>query len=183
MSKDAELLVLRHEVAVLPRTNPRPRLDRADRALFAALCLSSARATASAGHARHDLALAPPSDRQDAELPALLARQNRSWGYQRIQGELLKLGHRVGASNSKVRPLSGGRSSAASSTNIDERTEPGTLVGYLLEPHRRQQPRGYDRHEGSLGDFLPQPSLIKSPCRSPPKSATNHHHLAYEVAC
>jgi hypothetical protein len=36
---------------------------------------------------------------------------------------------------------------------------------------------------GSLGDFLPQPSLIKSPCRSRPKSATNHHHLAYEVAC
>ena len=40
----------------------------------------------------------PPVSAEIATLTERLATQNASWGYQRIQGELLKLGHRVSAS-------------------------------------------------------------------------------------
>src|SRR5271165_7388581 len=40
----------------------------------------------------------PPVRAEIVMLIKQLATENRGWGYQRIQGELLKLGHRVGAS-------------------------------------------------------------------------------------
>jgi putative transposase len=117
-SKNAEILVLRHEVTVLRRQVSRPRLSWADRAVFAALTglLSPAcrlhrivtpativrwhrdlvkRRWTQPRHHRSGGRRTPPELRR---LVLRLAAENSSWGYRRIHGELAGLGYQIAAS-------------------------------------------------------------------------------------
>jgi putative transposase len=119
--KDAELLVLRHENAVLRRQLAGPvRYEPADRLWFAALSsliprlrwarvFPMAPGTLLAWHRRlvarrwdyserRTKPGRPPTTKVVKELVLRLAAENPRWGCRRIQGELVRLGHHVGAS-------------------------------------------------------------------------------------
>jgi putative transposase len=119
--KDIEILTLRHQLGILQRQTSKPHLTRADRALLAALLhrlprhrlrqlhLIVAPDTILRWHRdlirrRHAEASRrkdpgrPRTRRAICSLVLRLARENPSWGYRRIHGELATLGITVAAS-------------------------------------------------------------------------------------
>jgi hypothetical protein len=116
VEKDVEILVLRHQLEVLRRQVGRPRFEPSDRALaaFLARLLPRGRrggllvtpATLLRWHRQavrrrwtypHPRPGRPPVAPDMVELILRLARENRRWGYMRIQGELAKLDVTVSA--------------------------------------------------------------------------------------
>jgi putative transposase len=115
-SKDAEILVLRHQLAVLHRQVPRPHFETADRAILTALARVFGRDRWSIFLVRPDTILAwhrrlvanhwtyphrpgrPSTVLKTRQTIIRLARENPTWGYRRIHGELARLGVTIAAS-------------------------------------------------------------------------------------
>jgi putative transposase len=112
-SKDAEIIVLRHEVTALRRQAAQPKPDWADRAVLAALARllpavlrCHRRVTPGTLLAWHRRLITrkwsypnqsgrPGTSQQIRDLAVRLAQENPAWGYRRVHGELTRLGRKI----------------------------------------------------------------------------------------
>ena len=117
-AKELEILVLRHELSILRRQTGKARFEAHAQVLLAALSRMLPRRSWNAFLVRPETLLRwhrrlvarrwtyphrgpgrPPISREVRELVLRLARENPSWGYLRIVGELRKLGVAVSATS------------------------------------------------------------------------------------
>jgi transposase InsO family protein len=116
-AKDLEIIVLRHQLTVLRRQLARPALTEPDRTLLGAIASVLPRARRAGWLVTPDTLLRwhrqriarhwtrphrpagrPPIAAGGRRLAVRMARENPTWGYRRIHGELVGLGHTIGAS-------------------------------------------------------------------------------------
>ncbi len=109
--------MVRHQLAVLRRHNPRPAIDDDDRTLLGAIAHALPRRLRLGWIATPDTLLRwhrrrvarhwthpprrtgrPPTTAAIQALVLAMATENPTWGYRRIHGELVGLGHHIGAS-------------------------------------------------------------------------------------
>jgi len=115
-SKDLEILALRHQITVLRRQTKRPALTDNDRTFLAAIAQALPRAVQLgwiitpetllrwhrrriARHWTHSWRR-PGRPRTGSEIRKLavrMAKDNPTWGYRRIHGELTRFGYKIGA--------------------------------------------------------------------------------------
>ena len=116
-SKDLEIIVLRHQLAVLRRQIDRPALNNDDRTLLGAIAAALPRSQRAGWFVTPDTLLRwhrrriarhwtqttrgpgrPATAPEIRRLILRLAAENPTWGYRRIHGELVGLGHRLATS-------------------------------------------------------------------------------------
>ena len=176
--KISEILILRHQLAVLQRRQPRrPNLDRADRALLATLLavIPKARRQALrllvtpgtvlrwhrdivrrrwAARSKRGRTGRPATRRNIKALVLRLARENPGWGYRRIHGELAGLGVKIAASTAWEILNKAGMDPAPQQCRY-------SIVHYSVGALRCQGPQSTHRYQSGPG--LSQRARITKP--------------------
>jgi transposase len=193
-AKDVELLVLRHQLLVLRRRQPRPSFRAADRAFLAALSrrlqprrwngLIVTPQTLLRWHRElvrrrwtqpQRTGGRPPVECRICELVLRVARENPRWGYPRIAGELLKLGARVSPSTVRRLLLTAGltpaqrRSGPRPSPAKPQKRLPGLAEAARVSCRRRE------------GSATRRP--VEGTALSPPPPQHRASHTFYAVRC